>query len=193
MLRHKAGSRVALLALIIIAASLCGGAFIAQPAHAQDARQQFAELPRSVPSWLWPVEGRRTVVSPFRAPAHDYAAGHRGMDIVAATEDDSEEGTPVRAPAAGRIAFRGVVVDRPLITIEHEDGLVTTLEPVLSDLNHGDAVKAGEQVGTTSVGGHSVRGTIHVGVRLNGVYVNPMIFFGGVPRAVLLPCGDSGC
>lgn len=132
--------------------------------------------------WTWPVDGPRSVVAEYRAPAHEYGAGHRGVDIEAVV------GAPVRAPADGVVAFRGVVVDRALITIEHDGGYVTTFEPVLSGLNPGDAVSAGDVVGTVDLGGHAAAGALHVGVRLNGVYINPMLLFGGVPRAVLLPC-----
>ncbi|MBS1905367.1 MAG: peptidoglycan DD-metalloendopeptidase family protein [Actinobacteria bacterium] len=135
--------------------------------------------------WLWPVTGARSVVAPFRAPAHDYGPGHRGIDISAAGE--------VRAPADGVIAFRGVVVDRPLLTIDHGNGLVTTLEPVQSALSPGTAVRRGDAVAVAAAGGHAPAGTLHVGVRWGGAYINPMLLFGGVPRAVLLPCGAGGC
>ena len=135
--------------------------------------------------WAWPSAVARTVVAPFRAPAHDYGPGHRGIDIATSAE--------VRSPADGVIAFAGTVVDRPLLTIDHGNGLVTTLEPVRTDLAPGTAVRRGEPVGTTATGGHAAIGSVHVGVRWNGAYINPMLLFGGVERAVLLPCGDGGC
>ncbi|PRB07339.1 murein hydrolase activator EnvC [Microbacterium sp. MYb64] len=135
--------------------------------------------------WLWPVVGARTVVVPFRAPAHAYGPGHRGMDVAASGE--------VRAPASGAVAYRGVVVDRALLTIDHGNGLVTTLEPVQAVLGAGAAVRAGDAVATVSAGGHTPEGALHIGVRWNGAYINPMLLFGGVPRAVLLPCGPGGC
>lgn len=141
-----------------------------------------AKPPAPTPPWQWPVDGTREVVEPFRAPLHDYGAGHRGVDIAAGT------GTVVRAPADGVVAFRGTVVDRPLITIDHGDGLVTTLEPLESALSPGTIVDAGDELGTVGSGGHSPAGQLHLGVRLNGVYINPMLMFGDVPRAILLPC-----
>jgi len=130
-------------------------------------------------AWAWPVSPVR-IVAPFEAPPHAYGSGHRGVDLAASGE--------VRAPAGGTVAFAGVVVDRPLITIDHGDGLVTTLEPVASELAVGDTVARGDPVGTVSTGGHAARGTVHFGVRLYGEYINPMLLLGGVPRAVLLPC-----
>jgi murein DD-endopeptidase MepM/ murein hydrolase activator NlpD len=132
--------------------------------------------------WIWPTRGQRVVLEPFRAPAHAYGAGHRGIDIEAAV------GSTVVAPAPGIVAFRGTVVDRPLLTIEHDGGLVTTFEPVDSPLAPGDSVVAGDPIGTVATGGHTEPGAMHLGVRLDGVYINPLLLFGDVPRAVLLPC-----
>ena len=133
-------------------------------------------------AWTWPVDGPREVTEPFLAPAHEYGPGHRGVDITAAA------GTTVRAPAPGVVAFRGVVVDRPLITIDHGGGLVSTFEPVESELTAGTVLEAGTTIGTVATGGHADAGTMHIGVRLNGDYINPMLMFGDVPRAILLPC-----
>ena len=132
--------------------------------------------------WLWPVTGRRTVTEPFVAPAHEYGPGHRGIDIAAAGE--------VRAPADGVVAFVGTVVDRPLITIDHGGGLVTTFEPVIAAVSSGQEVSAGDVIGTVSTGGHAASGTLHLGLRVHGAYVDPMIMFGPIERAVLLPCCD---
>ncbi|MFK0401302.1 murein hydrolase activator EnvC family protein [Microbacterium sp. NPDC090225] len=132
--------------------------------------------------WRWPLDGRRSVTAPYRAPAHAYGAGHRGIDIATVV------GQEVRAPADGVVAFRGTVVDRPLLTIDHGSGYVSTYEPLDSSLSPGDAVAAGDVLGTVALGGHSAHGTLHVGVRLDGVYINPLLLFGTPPRAILLPC-----
>ena len=132
-------------------------------------------------SWVWPLWPFR-LVRPYVAPAHEYGPGHRGIDI-------RPGGASVaRAPARGVVAFSGSVAGRPLVTIDHGDGLVTTLEPVVSELEPGVVVGRGERVGEIGVGGHADPGTVHFGVRLDGEYINPMLLLGGVPRAVLLPC-----
>lgn len=153
----------------------------AAPADAPRALEEFDR------DWSWPLLGTRVVVEPFRAPAHAYGPGHRGIDIAPSTD------AAVHAPADGVVAFRGVVVDRAVLTIDHGDGLVSSFEPVLSAVNAGTVVSEGELLGTIDVGGHAAAGTLHVGVRSDGVYVNPMLLFGGVPRAILLPCGPGGC
>ncbi|MGM7696671.1 M23 family metallopeptidase [Microbacterium sp. A84] len=141
-----------------------------------------ARSPSPESPWQWPVDGVRQVVTPFRAPAHDYGPGHRGIDLSAPT------GTVVYAPAAGTVAFRGTVVDRPLLTIDHGNGLVTTFEPMDSTLVPGAVISTGDEIGTVASGGHSPADQLHLGVRLDGVYINPMLMFGDVPRAILLPC-----
>jgi murein DD-endopeptidase MepM/ murein hydrolase activator NlpD len=131
--------------------------------------------------WTWPLTPVR-LERPFEAPAHRYGPGHRGIDLRA------EVGDPVRAPAAGSVAFSGAVAGRGVLTIDHGDGLVTTFEPVRSPLAAGASVDRGEEVATLAVGGHALPGSLHFGVRLDGEYINPLLLLGGVPRAVLLPC-----
>ncbi|MBD3941534.1 M23 family metallopeptidase [Microbacterium sp. NEAU-LLC] len=131
--------------------------------------------------WVWPVHPFR-LERPFVAPPHEYGPGHRGVDL------RPLEGSIVVAPAAGVVAFSGQVAGRGILTIDHGNGLVTTLEPVESPLAAGAIVARGEAAGTVSTGGHSAPGTVHFGVRLDGEYINPMLLLGGVPRAILLPC-----
>lgn len=130
-------------------------------------------------AWSWPVSGR--ITEEYRQPAHAYAPGHRGIDILA-------DGGAVLAPSDGVVLFSGTVVDRPLLTIQHADELVSTLEPVASDLGAGAPVRRAEPVGALSSGGHAGPGELHLGVRRAGEYINPLALLGGVPRAVLLPC-----
>jgi len=145
-----------------------------------------AGLPAAVPppverEWSWPVHPFR-LVRPYAAPAHEYGPGHRGIDLAPVGDG------PVRAPADGVVAFAGDVAGRTVLTIDHGDGLVTTLEPVVTELSPGSAVARGDEVARVSSGGHTDDGAVHFGVRLHGEYINPMVLLGGVPRAVLLPC-----
>lgn len=135
--------------------------------------------PLSHRGWVWPVDAVQ-IVRPFEAPAHRYAPGHRGLDLGSVAR--------VRSPAAGTIAFAGPVAGRPVVTIDHGDGLVTSFEPVTTPLSAGDAVARGDPIGEVAEGGHAAPGAVHFGVRWNGEYVNPLRLLGGVPRAVLLPC-----
>jgi murein DD-endopeptidase MepM/ murein hydrolase activator NlpD len=175
--RHARLRRAGAVAGIALLATNVGSS--ADGAVAGGDAPTVAEI--SAAEWLWPLAGARLDV-PFVAPAHRYGAGHRGIDLRAIGTD------AVRAPAAGVVAFAGPVAGRSVVTIDHGNGWVTTLEPVESDLAPGIALARGAIVGTLSLGGHAPAGTLHFGVRLHGEYVNPLVVLGGVPRAILLPC-----
>ena len=157
------------LVFAVLLGAACG--FDGSPAAAKDD---------PVEPWVWPG-GIRAIVRDYEQPPTPYEAGHRGIDV-ATSEGD------IVAPATGTVAFRGLVVDRPLLTIDHGDGLVSTLEPVSSDLAPGDTVHRGQSVGTLASGGHTPAGALHLGARLDGQYVNPLALLGAVERPVLLPC-----
>lgn len=132
--------------------------------------------------WGWPVSAPHAIGATYQAPATRYAAGHRGIDLRATIDD------PVLAPADGIVTFVGVVVDRPVVAIAHSGDLLSSFEPVAAAVSVGDAVVAGQRIGTVTVGGHC-GGCVHFGVRLHGEYVSPLLLLGGIPRAVLLPLG----
>ncbi len=129
--------------------------------------------------WSWPVAAPHPVVRPFVAPPTPYSAGHRGIDIGAS-------GPEVFAPAAGVVAFAGTVVDRPVLSIRHVGGAISSFEPVETTLVVGEAVESGQRVGTL-LPGHCARACLHFGVRLNGQYISPLAFLGGIARSILLP------
>jgi len=133
----------------------------------------------TLPHWDWPVSPPHPIVRPFLAPSTPYGAGHRGVDIGASS-------ATIRAPADGVVHFAGVVVDRPVLSISHAGGLISSFEPATSVLHKGDVVKRGDVIGSVETGHCAVR-CVHFGVRLEGEYVSPLLLLGGVPRAVLLP------
>ena len=131
--------------------------------------------------WVWPL-WPITIVEKFRAPATEYSSGHRGLDIA------RSEGV-VRAPHNGVVHFAGWVGDRPLVTLKISAVLIT-LEPVEALVSDGQIVSTGEIIGSVAAGGHCGVRCLHVGTRVNGHYVNPLLFWGGVPHARLLPLTD---
>ncbi|HET8926447.1 MAG TPA: M23 family metallopeptidase [Microbacterium sp.] len=166
---------IAMLGLLVVAPPV-----VARAASAP-AADDVVVAPRHE-SWEWPVRSPVRLERQFVAPAHAYGPGHRGVDLLPL-------GDPaLRSPAGGVIAFVGDVAGRGVITIDHGDGLVTTLEPVDSDLTAGTPIARGDEVGVLSTGGHVPAGRFHFGVRRDGEYINPLLLLGGVPRAVLLPC-----
>ncbi len=140
-----------------------------------------APASRATPVWQWPVDPPRSVVRPYVAPATPYSAGHRGVDLRAT------DGGTVYAPADGVVHFSGIVVDRPVLSIRHPGGLISSYEPVESALASGTAVRRGEVVGMVLAAHCVPAACVHMGVRLDGEYVSPLLYLGDVPRSVLLP------
>ncbi len=155
--------------------------FGATGAVGADARRAGA---RPLPRWSWPVPPPIVVVAPFRAPPTPYAAGHRGIDLAVAP------GAAITAAAAGTVSFAGAVAGRGVVAIDHGGGVVSAIEPVAATVAEGVAVSAGDVIGTVSSGGHCSADCVHFGVRIDGEYVSPFLFLGGLPRAVLLPMAE---
>ncbi len=130
--------------------------------------------------WAWPLAAPHPIARPYLAPATPYASGHRGIDVGAS------DGDVVRAPADGVVHYSGFVVDRPVLSIAHGGGVISSYEPVSTVLAAGDLVRRGDVIGTLEAG-HCTSACLHLGVRVNGEYVSPLRFLGGQPRAVLLP------
>lgn len=177
---------VAALALVVP----LSGAALAGGLDASDRALGLGLDPRSgAGSWLaaetyaWPLDPPVEVTAPFEAPPAPWAAGHRGVDLRAA------RGTPVRAPAAGTVTFVGVVAGRGVVTVTHDDGLRSSVEPVTATVAVGVRVAAGGQVGTVAPdGGHcAAAGCLHWGVRRGDVYVDPTGLLDGGPIVLLPP------
>jgi len=135
-------------------------------------------------SWTAPLPGELAVARPFEAPAHAYGPGHRGADLGGAA------GTPVLAAGDGVVVFAGMVAGRPVVSIDHADGLRTTYEPVEPVVGAGQQVARGSPVGTL-VAGHAgcpVEACLHWGLRRGGDYLDPLLLL--VVRVRLLPLRD---
>lgn len=129
--------------------------------------------------WSWPVDPPRRVLAPFVAPLQPWAPGHRGIDVAA-------PGGVLRAPADGVVHFAGQVVDRPVLSIDHGEGVLSSYEPVVASVVEGESVRRGEVIGVIEAG-HCATTCVHVGVRVDGEYRNPLLWLGGAIRPVLLP------
>jgi murein DD-endopeptidase MepM/ murein hydrolase activator NlpD len=131
--------------------------------------------------WVWPT-GSRVVERAWEAPSSDYAAGHRGLDVPAAL------GSTASAVDDGTVAFAGAVGGRTVVTIDHGDGLVSTLDSVTPLVAAGDEVVQGAPVGRVSVGHCPASAPcLHLGARVDGRYVDPMAYLPPAEWPVLLP------
>jgi murein DD-endopeptidase MepM/ murein hydrolase activator NlpD len=141
-----------------------------------------------VPRLRQPVLG--PLVRGFEAPAGPYGPGHRGLDFAAAA------GTMVRSPAGGRVTFAGPVAGTTWVTVEAVQGVLVTVGPLEStSVSVGEPVRAGLGLGALAVGhptADPATGTpttaAHLGLRVDGVYVDPLPWLAGLapPRLVLL-------
>lgn len=131
---------------------------------------------------ILPVE-HAPIVALARLPAADWKPGHRGIDIAART------GADVVATGPGTVIFAGWVVNRPVVTLDHGGGLVSSLEPVDATVALGTTVAQGDVIGTKAdAHDHCSPGAcVHWGLRLDGVYVDPLDYLAGYGPVVLLP------
>lgn len=96
-------------------------------------------------AWVPPTSD--AVLRAFDPPPEPWAAGHRGVDWESAEDE-------VVAPGAGTVRFAGPVAGRPVITLAHANGMLSSLEPVTvaEHWSVGDRVEAGELLGTVGPG-----------------------------------------
>lgn len=102
--------------------------------------------------------------------------GHWGIDY------EGDRDGLVQAAAGGTVIFSGRVVDNPVVTIDHGGGLWTSY----SYLGHitvltGEDVARGTVVGT--VGADTGHGDVHLSVRIDGEYIDPVRVMGCQARA----------
>ncbi|HLA40495.1 MAG TPA: M23 family metallopeptidase [Candidatus Glassbacteria bacterium] len=119
--------------------------------------------------FIVPVEGemdrfghRRVINGAPRSP-------HTGVDI------SSPEGTPVLAPAAGRVILTGdFFFTGNSIYIDHGLGLISMLFHLSRiDVQEGDTVEQGQVIGAVGSTGRVTGPHLHWGVRWRGARINP--------------------
>jgi murein DD-endopeptidase MepM/ murein hydrolase activator NlpD len=130
----------------------------------------------------WPLDGTPTVVRPFDPPPVPWLPGHRGVDLAASP------GTTVRAAGPGVVHFAGMVAGRPVVSIDHPNGLRTTYEPVTPTVDTGQPVNRGDPIGVL-LAGHpdcAAVACLHWGLRHGDTYLDPLSLLGRA-RVRLLP------
>lgn len=118
----------------------------------------------------WPLAEPVTVLRRFEAPPHQYGRGHRGVDLGGHDEQS------VLAAGAGVVVFAGMVAGRPVVSIDHPNGLRTTYEPVAVAVTAGQLVARGDPIGTLRAGhpGCHVAACLHWGLRRGEQYLDPL-------------------
>lgn len=140
------------------------------------------------PTWQRPIGGE--ISQPFGPtdlglePSRTYKGVlywhfHDGVDIT------DPFGTPIVAPARGRIVFAGRMMDgAEVVVIAHDDGLVSlfahlddgTLAP---PVKAGDLVQPGDRIGSVGLTGMTTGYHLHWAVYQNGLPIDPLSTLGG--------------
>lgn len=108
------------------------------------------------------------VLKGFAKPAKNWLPGHRGVDLKATLGD------PIFAAGSGTVLYVGTIAGTPVVSIEHDAGLRTTYQPVFATVTQGDAVAAGDLIGTLAPTKPSEPG-LHWGAKYGADdYINPL-------------------
>ena len=166
---------VGVISQAVVALVVSAAAAIAPAAWSvSDADPSLASAAVGPANWTWPVVG--PVTNPFDPPDTPFGAGHRGIDIAVPF------GTTVLAPEAAVVTFAGKVGGQLFVTLDHGSGLESTYSWVSATLvRKNDMVARGQPIALTGTGhpGSTVP-HLHLGVKLNDVYQDPMAYLGPV-------------
>ena len=154
----------------------------------------FAEKPNPASAlevWRVPLD-KPILVNEFRQPNADWSAGHRGVDYLV------NDGESVFASHSGVVSFNGIVVNRSVLSIRHENGLISSIEPVCGLLPAETRVETGALVGQVCNSpfyqSHcGQRLCLHFSLRSPNGYLSPLVKIGGLSPSRLKPWGGLRC
>ncbi len=132
--------------------------------------------------YAWPLRPQPAVLTPFGAPDDPFGPGHRGVDLAGTV------GQPVLAARGGTVVFAGPVAGHGVVSVQHDDGLRTTYEPLVPAVHAGAVVATGDVLGALTVGHRGCAAVcLHWGVRRDRFeYLDPLVLLGPL-RVRLLP------
>ena len=145
-----------------------------------DAKRTSDSTPHYLSGFGWPVIGRLSgVYGSQRVLNGKPRRPHYGTDVAAPT------GTPVRAIAAGRVAFvhAGMFFNGKTVLIDHGLGLRSVYIHLSDAKVTKDAyVAAGDVIGAVGATGRATGPHLHFGVTHNATPIDPEVLLGEMPR-----------
>jgi len=137
---------------------------------ATGANMSYAKIDLGV-NFINPISG--SITSRFGVVSSIRSSAHTGLDIGAS------KGTPIKAAAAGTIAFSGSKGSYGnLITVDHGNGVLTYYAHCSALYKSvGEYVEQGEIIAAVGSTGNSTGPHLHIEVRVNGVAYNPIDYF----------------
>lgn len=145
-----------------------------------NAKRISDPTPHYLSGFDWPVVGRLSgVYGSQRVLNGKPRRPHYGTDVAAPT------GTPVRAIAAGRVAFvhAGMFFNGKTVLIDHGLGLRSVYIHLSDAKVTKDAyVAAGDVIGAVGATGRATGPHLHFGVTHNATPIDPEVLLGKMPR-----------
>lgn len=141
-------------------------------------------LPNPIEPWQSPL-AEPLLLQQYLAPASEYSAGHRGIDLAAELDQT------VYAPVSGIVSYSGKVGYRQVLSINTLQGTIT-FEPVCSNYAVGSAIQIGQPIGAicqpdAEYSWHCDAPCMHLGLKTSSGYLSPEVFIFGMSPSRLLP------
>lgn len=179
MHRSAAPTRTLLIALLTLAVTVLGASGPTWAASAPRTSTPWSSMPRSgsgadSPRWSAPVVPTQ-LAREFAPPGQPWLSGHRGIDLRA------PEGSEVRAVEVGVVVWAGELAGIPVVSVQHDDGLRSTYQPVEASVVVGQIVFAGDALGRLrEPGSHCAPATcLHLGAKRGPqTYLDPALLLG---------------